>query len=344
MRFLLYRILWILPLALALAGCAKKTKTAERVFPVRVAVVKPQPISSTLRLSGTVDAKVRAVVVSTAEGNIHSITASEGRWVNEGQVLGYIVTADYQNMVGQAEIEWKRLKSEWERSSGETKDSLAEQLRQAEERLAAARRLYQPVAVASPISGTVIAVRVEKGAAIAAKQPLFDVADLFTLIVRTAVPSEYYGRLRVNQTVCVKLSSAAQPLASCVLARIVPSARTESRTVDAEVWLPKGIRAIPGEAAEVEIEAESKEKALTVPTDAVLVRPDGSKVVFVVKEGKARLTPVMLGIETNELAEVTSGLNPGDSLVIWGQENLKDGAAVKLPEPPGGKSKSAGGK
>jgi membrane fusion protein (multidrug efflux system) len=325
-------------------GCAPKAKPAEKALPVRVSPVKPQLIASTLKLSGTVDAKRRATVIAPAEGNIGSLAVAEGRRVLQGQVLCYLATTEYQNMLGQAEAEHQRLSALQQRAPVEEKETLAEQVRRAEERVAAARKLYQPVPVVSPIGGTVIAILIEAGDNVLAKQPLMDIADLSFLIVRTAVSADYLSKMRKGQPAFVTLQSEDNPLKSCLIGKITPSVRIESRTADIEINLPHGVAALPGEAAEVELIAEQHDRALAAPSDVVMTRPDGSKYVFIVSGGRAKIVPITLGIETNEMAEVLSGLRAGDSLVVWGHENLKDGAAVKLPEPASGETKKTGGK
>lgn len=334
----------LLTVLLVSFGCAPKTKPAEKAFPVKVTVVKPQAIAATLKLSGTVEAKIRATVIAPAEGNIQSLAVAEGRRVRQGQVLCYLVSTDYQNLLGQTEADLQRLKDKLAPAQGEEKEKLADQIKQAEERLAAARRLYQPTPVVSPVNGTVIYARIETGDNVLAKQPLFDVADLSELVVRSAVSVEHLNKIKPGQQVCVTLLSEKKPLVYCILGTITPSVRIESRTSDIEIFLPRGVTALPGESAEVELTSDKRDRALTAPNDALITRPDGSKSVFIVSGGRAKLVPVELGIETNEAAEVLTGLSAGDSLVVWGQENLKDGAAVKLPEPPGGKPKQAGGK
>jgi len=342
-KYLLSAIIFLTVL-LALFGCAPKTKPSEKAFPVKIAVVQPQTISSTLKLSGTVEAKMRATVIAPTEGNVRQIATAEGRRVVQGQVLCYLVSPDYQNILGQAEAELRMLKDKPTPAQVEDTKTLADRIKQAEERISAARKLYQPTPVVSPINGTVIFIRIETGDNVLAKQPLFDVADLSALVVRSAVSVDQIGKIRPGEQVRVTLQSQNTVLTHCTLGSITPSVRIESRTADIEVNLPRGINALPGEAAKVEITAEQKDKALVAPLDAVIVKPDGGKSVFIVIGGRAKMIPIELGIETNEAAEVRKGLSAGDSLVVWGQENLKDGVAVKLPEPSGGKPKQAGGK
>ena len=49
-----------------------------------------------------------------------------------------------------------------------------------------------------------------------------------------------------------------------------------------------------------------------------------------VKDGKALQTPVQTGAALGETLEVTSGLKPGDKVVLRPVERLRDGAAVSV--------------
>jgi multidrug efflux pump subunit AcrA (membrane-fusion protein) len=49
-----------------------------------------------------------------------------------------------------------------------------------------------------------------------------------------------------------------------------------------------------------------------------------------VEDGKASLREIQLGITDGKQTEVLSGLEPGDQLVVAGQETLNDGDAVRM--------------
>jgi len=52
--------------------------------------------------------------------------------------------------------------------------------------------------------------------------------------------------------------------------------------------------------------------------------------VFVVNGAEAHEKPVKLGNKYGELAEVTEGLTEGEQVVVAGQQNLADGAKVRI--------------
>ena len=111
-----------------------------------------------------------------------------------------------------------------------------------------------------------------------------------------------------------------------------PSVDVRSRTMGVEIALGSRKNLRPGMSAIVEFVIESRLSALCVPYDAVLVRPNGDKIVFTVIDSTVHGNKVATGIETNSSIEITDGLNAGDKVVVMGQDNLKDGAVVKVME------------
>ena len=82
-----------------------------------------------------------------------------------------------------------------------------------------------------------------------------------------------------------------------------------------------------GMFARVLSSVEGSRQAILVPRVA-LVSGIKKPELFLVRHGKALLTPFIAGIEQQKHLEVLSGLAPGDSVVISGQNELYNGAAV----------------
>ena len=67
--------------------------------------------------------------------------------------------------------------------------------------------------------------------------------------------------------------------------------------------------------------------AVVAPLGA-LVRADGGWAVFRVEGGRARLRPVTVGAMDERQAEIRGGLAPGDRLILYPSDKVRDGAAV----------------
>jgi cobalt-zinc-cadmium efflux system membrane fusion protein len=82
-------------------------------------------------------------------------------------------------------------------------------------------------------------------------------------------------------------------------------------------------------AVEVDIDAEERVGAVFVPAEA-LVRSGREAVVFVAAGNIAEKRVVTVGVETDERAEVTSGIKAGELVITRGQSGLEDGAAISV--------------
>lgn len=97
--------------------------------------------------------------------------------------------------------------------------------------------------------------------------------------------------------------------------------RAEFPNPDGVLW--------PGQFVTVELQTGNSADAVVLPVRAVRQGLNGSY-VFVVSEGKARLTPVTTGWRNDAVVVVASGLEAGAEVVLDGHSRLRDGAGVKV--------------
>jgi HlyD family secretion protein len=76
-----------------------------------------------------------------------------------------------------------------------------------------------------------------------------------------------------------------------------------------------------------------KPDALKVPVGA-LFRRDGAWAALRVQDGRARLTPVEVGLRGAREVEIASGLAAGDEVVLYPGNDLADGARVAPGRKP----------
>jgi membrane fusion protein (multidrug efflux system) len=123
---------------------------------------------------------------------------------------------------------------------------------------------------------------------------------------------------------------------------VFPSGDTRSRTFTVKVR-PEDQegRLRPGMFAQLSVELERRENVNTVPRDAIVLRNE-KPYTFVVAENVAGLRPVDLGLQDDRRAEVKSGLQTGEDVVISGQATLRDKEMVRII-PAGGQRQGAAG-
>ena len=320
------KILFLFSLFILPFACSKKEATQPKIPSVKTITVLPANISESIKLSGTIDSKSRAWLVSPADGVVISINKQEGDTVNKGDVVLSVMAVDYQNLLGLAKAEYEAAKKEFDNGNGDS-----QVLESARERYEAAKRLYKPFPVASPIDGTVILRKVDIGENVSAKQNLMAIADIKNLVVKTAISERYYDKVFKGAKVKVKVEGRSS-FFDGIISLVSPGINTDSRTFDMEIKLAQNLNLRPGMSAEIELPLVAKNNVIVLPQDTLVVKPDGSKFVFIVEDSKAIMTKVETGIEANENIEILKGIKFGQKVIIAGQENLKDGAKVKISE------------
>jgi len=90
-----------------------------------------------------------------------------------------------------------------------------------------------------------------------------------------------------------------------------------------------GTRLAVGTPVRTEIIAEQRPQVIAVPLEA-LVTEDDSTFVMVATGDKAQKRKVETGLRTPKSIEITSGLKPGDAVIVKGQQGLPDGASISV--------------
>ena len=85
----------------------------------------------------------------------------------------------------------------------------------------------------------------------------------------------------------------------------------------------------PGLLMKVDLILESINNAILIPEEALL-SIDGEHYVYVVNNDKAVIKDITIGVRSDALIQVTSGLNEKDMIVYMGQEKLKDQSLIKI--------------
>ena len=85
----------------------------------------------------------------------------------------------------------------------------------------------------------------------------------------------------------------------------------------------------PGLLMKVDLIMESIDNATLIPEEALL-SIDGMHYVYVVNNGKAEMKDINIGVRSDALIQVTSGLNEKDIIVYMGQEKLKDQSLINI--------------
>ena len=214
------------------------------------------------------------------------------------------------------------------------------QLRQAEAQIAQSQAMLEQTKVSiddatieSPISGVVSLKYVDEGAFVGPSSPLFRVVDISEVEITGGVADRHYPKLEAGKTAAqVEVDAYPGETFSGFVTRLRPELDKATRTVAVTIKVPnESLKLKPGMYARIELILDERKNVLLVPDDA-LMSVQGQQQVFVVNDGTVHIRPVKIGLEESVNNEVIEGLQPGDIVVIRGQQLLREGMKVETQE------------
>ena len=150
--------------------------------------------------------------------------------------------------------------------------------------------------------------------------------DLFRLVI--PVPESYVRYIHVGDHVDVHVPSLNRTFPGKV-ARFSVDVREDTRTMHTEVDVPNQEHVLmPGLYAEAGVGLDEKENVPTVPLQAVTHEGDKTTVFVVNPDGTVQDRAVQVGLQTTSNAEIISGLNEGERVVVSDRSGLKPGQKV----------------
>lgn len=319
--------------------------------PVEVLQVRRGSVSREATLAGVLSA-IRSIGVNAQlSGALLSVRVEEGDAVHPGQVLAEVDSRELRAQVRSAEAALELAKSTAERSARLFQDRVvtaAEHERDqaalaaAQATLDALRTRLGYASVRAPAAGVITEKRVEAGDVVQPQTRLFTVADVSTLVVRIQVSELDIMGLSVGQTADVTVDAFGATQFRGTIRRIFPAADSLTRMVPVEVALsgPVTRRLKPGYLARVTVRLGERPGVLLAPVGAVVGARD-ARAVFVVRQGRVERRAVRIGQASGNVVEILEGLNEGDSVVVAGAEQLRDGAEIRIVPPLGSSTPNA---
>lgn len=189
--------------------------------------------------------------------------------------------------------------------------------------------------ITTPIDGTVTQLAARQGMFVQPPTTLATVVDLSKLFAQIRVPGAFLEKVHIGARVEVRVTSLSDPLFPGTVARISGGADPATGNVDAFALVTNESGLLrPDLSCRVRVWLPDVPDALVVPVAAIADR-EGTPVVTVARDNKAYEIEVKLGVQTQELAQVTQGLSPGDLVVTEGGYGLPEDCPVRIvPDSP----------
>lgn len=197
--------------------------------------------------------------------------------------------------------------------------------------------------IRSPFSGWVVERFTEEGQWLARGGLVARIVELDTVEIDVRVPELSIGSLSTGQDVRLEFDAAPNETWIGRVEHVVPQADLLSRSFPVKVRLAN--RVVDGQPllrggmlARAWLPVGRSGLATVVPKDA-LVLGGGGPIVYVVTaegdslRGTVRPVPVAIGAAVGGAVEIRDGLEPGQMVVVRGNERLRPGMAVTFTMP-----------
>lgn len=214
--------------------------------------------------------------------------------------------------------------------------------------LTQARERLSYLSLTSPINGIVVAKFTEPGNLLQPGTEVLRIGDFSRIKVILNLSELELSKVRLGQSVRVKLDAFPNQEFTGQVTNISPSADTTARLVPIEVSIPNNGRIGSGLLARVTFSGTTTENIVIPQTALQVSRRQGQQgqkqqgnnsaqqqgTVFVVntqgQEAKVEARQVTLGDRANGQVEILSGLQPGERFVARSGRPLKNGDSVRL--------------
>ncbi|HTQ01375.1 MAG TPA: efflux RND transporter periplasmic adaptor subunit [Casimicrobiaceae bacterium] len=341
------------------SGRALEQATAENaLLYVQTATPNASDTGPTLSLPGTLQGYVQSPIAARASGYLRKWYKDIGSKVEKGELLAEIETPEIDQQLSQAVAaraqaaasldltkstveRWEALRQR-DAVSAQELDERRSAYTQAQANLAAAdanverlRQLEGFKRIVAPFAGVITKRNVDVGDLIDAGssgggRALFQLAQTDPLRVYVNVPQAYSQLVRTGQKVVVTQAELRGQTFEGAVSRTSASIDTTSRTMQVEILLANhdGLL-LPGAFVQVALPLPATQ-ALTVPTNALMIRGDGVRVAVVGKDGRVHLQSVRVGRNFGERVEVLDGVSGNEQLVLNPSDSLVEGDKVTV--------------
>ena len=351
-------------LVISVMACTRerdKKQTTTDAVPVTVGKVQKVQERETVFVSGTISTPDSPAEVSfLVSGKVILVGPREGDYVKKGQLLASIDPTDYQLALTtatkqadmdriafeRAEDEHRRMKmlfdskslapNDYEKykSAYESAGQLYEQATASEQ---ISRKRLTDAELHSPVNGFISKRSIEPGETASAGRSVFEIVQLDTVEALVGVPETDIHLVKIGQKVHITIPALPNQSFEGTVRIINVSADPGTRTYMTRIRVPNPGHVLRiGMVAEAKIVGDQKISMMTLPGETIVRDDQGATMVFVYFPEQRRVYSkrVKIGAFRGTEVEIKEGLSGNESIVIGGQEHLRDGMPVTIATPP----------
>lgn len=348
----------VIMLSLFLAACSGNQKPVDLTPKIKpgnnfqFGIVSEKKLSTFSQLPGQLVPFNQVNLFPKINSFVKKLYVDRGSIVKKGQLLVILEAPEMESQLEAAKSQYLRVKED-----GEASQQKYERLKEASKEpgsvspldlddaqakmkadqarvksegsnVASVKTMESYLRIYAPFDGVIIERNISPGALVApgkaTDQPMFVLQDAHKMRLTVSIPEDYVDKVDLNQAVTFKLN--AMPGQQYV-AKISRSANSlgsmQQEAIEIDVVNTQG-NLKPGMYAEVKIPMLTGAKSLLIPSNAI-IRSTESEYVIKDSIGKAHLINIKEGLANKDSTEVFGNLKFGDSILLHGNYEIKEG-------------------
>jgi membrane fusion protein (multidrug efflux system) len=307
-------------------------------LPVNAIIARPSYLTNGIRSAGTLLANEEIDIVSKVSGKVTGVFFREGSRVRKGDLLVKIYDDDLQAQLSRSEIQEKLLAEKLDRQRVLlAKDAVSreafDQLQTDYNMILADMNLLKvriaETEVRAPFDGVIGFRYVSEGSYVQPSVKIAHLTDPSILKLEFAISEKYISEDLMGKKISFETEGYSDEFFATVYAvdyRIDEATRTIG--LRARYNNSDG-RLVPGMFASLTLITDEKQNALQVPTEAIVPEMNEKK-IWVSRNGRATLIPIVTGARTASMVEVIAGLSAGDTILTTGLMQLRENMPVHV--------------
>jgi RND family efflux transporter MFP subunit len=334
-------VIFIVLVAMRIRSSSSSSETRRLNAPlVRLEQPQRQTVRYELEFQGDVLPIQQANIFSKVGGNLDRVYVDMGTFVHQNQLLALIDTIELYQTYQQTAATYENAKLNYERTKELSEQNLVakQDLDNAEAQMKVARANFETAQthleyarITAPFTGYITKRFLDPGALVNQNNStLFTLMDLNAMKIIINVLEKDIPLVSIGTKAIVTVDAFPDKEFYGTVARLSNALDLSTRTMAVEIDIPNENRFLkPGMYANVDLVVQNHANALTVPTQAVLKDGRGNY-VFTIRNGTAVRKDVSIGLEQSSRTEILSGIADADSIIVTGQQFVKDGARVNV--------------
>jgi membrane fusion protein, multidrug efflux system len=184
--------------------------------------------------------------------------------------------------------------------------------------------------VYAPISGSIVSTPLKTGTTVTTTSVVTTIGDIANLQIMADIPERYVAALRNGLKAEVSLEAYPDIVFPATVTHVSPVVDSSSRTKQVLLSFDKhDSRINAGMFGKVKLYTYDYTGFVAVVSDSIVIKNDKTYVYVLKDDNTVEQRNVKEGHTVDGLVQILSGINPGEKVVVEGEQVLSDGSKVK---------------